>query len=455
MPSILVVDDARVSRRFLVSLLTESGYRVLEAVDGAEGLAATRAERPDLVIADILMPKMDGYEMVRRIRSDPSIAGTRVMFLSANYLEREAEALARACGVPVTLTKSTEPAVVLDHVREALARPPTLTVPPEAFHDEHVGLLTDKLSQKVGELEGANERLTALVDLGRQLTSERDPRRLVETTCAAARDVIGARFAVLGILADDGRRLRQVATSGLDPEAVAAIEAAPADGGILRRLLRDRRPWRVHYAAASSAAPALPPGHPPVRSLLGTAIHSAARVYGWLYLGDPPDDDEFRAEDEPFLTSVAAQLAVAYENAELFADLESRVAERTAQLEKAVVDLEAQIRARKLLEAALRKAEREAARLQTVSEMGGTVAHELNQPLAIVTGYLELLRVRPHRPEEAAPVLAKIEAAAAELAEKIKEIEGLRGNYVTKSYGPGLTVVDLQRSAERVADEEA
>ena len=68
MTTILVVDDLATNREVLVTLLGYKGHRLIEAADGAEGLAAARAERPDLVITDVLMPVMDGYELVRELQ---------------------------------------------------------------------------------------------------------------------------------------------------------------------------------------------------------------------------------------------------------------------------------------------------------------------------------------------------------------------------------------------------
>src|SRR5258708_11958983 len=99
MPKILIVDDRPTNREFLTTLLGYGGHRLLEAGDGAEGLAITKAEHPDLVIADILMPTMDGYEFVRRLRCDPSVEKTTVIFYTATYHEREARTLAEACGL--------------------------------------------------------------------------------------------------------------------------------------------------------------------------------------------------------------------------------------------------------------------------------------------------------------------------------------------------------------------
>jgi len=120
MVTILVVDDHADDRQLLVTLLGYYGYRVLEATDGAEALQIAQAERPELIISDILMPTMDGYEFVRRLRADPTIAHTAVVFYTANYLEREALAMAQACGVSQILSKPCAPAEVMRIVERVL-----------------------------------------------------------------------------------------------------------------------------------------------------------------------------------------------------------------------------------------------------------------------------------------------------------------------------------------------
>ena len=90
MATILIVDDHPTNRDFLVTLLGKGGHRLLQASDGAQALAAVKVESPDLVLIDILMPTMDGATFVRLLRTDPSIAHTRVIFCTAHYHEPEA-----------------------------------------------------------------------------------------------------------------------------------------------------------------------------------------------------------------------------------------------------------------------------------------------------------------------------------------------------------------------------
>ena len=81
--TILVVDDEADIVNVLRIILSQDGVKVLSAYDGLEALDIARRERPDLVISDVMMPGMDGLELCRAIRSDPELADTRVVLMSA------------------------------------------------------------------------------------------------------------------------------------------------------------------------------------------------------------------------------------------------------------------------------------------------------------------------------------------------------------------------------------
>lgn len=153
--SILIVDDHPTNRRLLVSMISRGGYRTLEASDGAQALDVVRAERPDLVISDILMPTVDGFEFVRRVRGDPSIAHTKVIFCTATYHEDEAGELARTAGVFRVLQKPCKQADLMQAVEQAMAGDPGGAAPvalAPGFERAHVQLMTDKLSAQEGAL---------------------------------------------------------------------------------------------------------------------------------------------------------------------------------------------------------------------------------------------------------------------------------------------------------------
>ena len=161
MATILIVDTHPTDRRLYITLLGNFGHRLLEANDGAEALEVSRAELPDLIITDILMPNMDGFSFVRRLRAEPLLMGVPVIFHTDNYDESEIHRLARASGIRHILRKPAEPQEILRAVNESLKRPTTPSRLPQTgqLQHEHLQLLADKLYQKVSELEKANDHL--------------------------------------------------------------------------------------------------------------------------------------------------------------------------------------------------------------------------------------------------------------------------------------------------------
>jgi two-component system cell cycle sensor histidine kinase/response regulator CckA len=111
MATILVVDDRAANRELLV-ILGDRKHRLLEAADGEDALRIARIERPDLVISDILMPTMDGFEFVRRLRANADLANTKVIFYTAPYHKREAEGLAHKSGVTQIIARSAKPEAI-------------------------------------------------------------------------------------------------------------------------------------------------------------------------------------------------------------------------------------------------------------------------------------------------------------------------------------------------------
>ncbi len=341
MATILIVDDRSANREFLLTLLGYGGHRLLEARDGAEGLAVVRAERPDLVITDILMPTMDGYEFVRQLRADEAVAGTRVIFFTAHYREPEARRLAAACGVTDVLTKPCEPEDVLKTVEAALGFSPAPTVDPpptaDMFDQEHLHLLTDKLARQADEARRKSERLAALVELGLQLGSERDPKRLLQAFCDACREIVGARYAVVGIPDGNGNAYRFFLTGGMDLATAARVGRPGPLEGVLGSVLAAGRCFRAAKHGGLDAA-GMPTSFPRASALLAAPVVSPARIHGWVCLLDKVGGDAFTDEDERLVRMLGAQVGRIYENGSLYADLlrhSTKLAEEVAERQRA------------------------------------------------------------------------------------------------------------------------
>ena len=164
MATILIVDANPADRRWYITLLGNYGHRLLEASDGAEALKIAQTELPELIITDVLMPHLDGFSFVRRLRAEPLLAGIPVIFQTASYDVSEIHRLARASGVQHILRKAAEPHDILRAVNESLKQSTTPSRLPQTgqLQRAHLELLADKLSQKVSELEKANEHLRSM-----------------------------------------------------------------------------------------------------------------------------------------------------------------------------------------------------------------------------------------------------------------------------------------------------
>jgi diguanylate cyclase (GGDEF)-like protein/PAS domain S-box-containing protein len=360
--TILIVDDHVLNREFLMTLLGYSGHRLLEASSGIDGLKIMETERPDLVISDILMPNMDGYEFVSRMKANPETAEVPIIFYTATYREREAMAVAEACGVRWVLPKPSDPDVILKTVHEALGvvedgketvpafapEPPSesrlsdienkmaeyldelesssqlitnMAANGEAkeTEPEHLSQMTQRLSRSLSSLQAVSLRLTALIELGIELGAERDPQGLIEIGCRVAQNICVSKYACIGVLEPGAEELSFFASCGASEQAGVISESPRA--GILNTLLEQRVPVRMSELPGSAGEIGLPDRHPPVHTFLGVPIASRERVHGWLYLVDKLGATEFNEVDERVAVTVAAQIAVAYENLLLYDEI--------------------------------------------------------------------------------------------------------------------------------------
>jgi diguanylate cyclase len=336
MIKILVVDDNATNRKLLVTLLSSEGYQTVEAADGSDGLATARRENPKLVISDILMPTMDGYEFIRRLRTEPGFAGTGVIFYTAHYHEHEARALAQQCGVQRVLVKPCPQVELLAAVEQALAPAAAPAQPAQVeqqFDVEHLRLLTDKLSQKANELRAAIARLSALTNLNVQLASERDPRQLLQQVCVGARNLLGARYAVLAVQERGSGTSPIHCHSGLDFGSAGAPEISPTRG-LLGKVFNDRRVHRLRSYDGTPLETGLPAAYPAAHAVLAVPIASLSRTYGCLYLADKVGAKTFSRHDEHLLAILGALVGRVYENGALYSDLQQHSAKLLREMEE-------------------------------------------------------------------------------------------------------------------------
>src|SRR5262245_28323674 len=116
---ILVIEDHEENRRLLRDLLYSVGYELIEAVTGEEGLSAAETQRPDLILMDIQLPGIDGYETTRRIKSNPALRNIPIIAVTSYALSGD-DVKAFAAGCDAYVTKPFDPVELLEKIQQYL-----------------------------------------------------------------------------------------------------------------------------------------------------------------------------------------------------------------------------------------------------------------------------------------------------------------------------------------------
>ncbi len=202
--TILVVDDRSVDRRLLKKMLESSGYEVEEASDGLEGLEMAKRNKPDLIIADTLMPRMDGFGFLRNIRKNEKTKTIPFILYSAVYTGYADEKLTLSLGANAFIQKPIDTDEFLESVRAAIqgVKAGKETATEELIEEEEEYLrrysqvVAAKLEEKVRELEATNKDLQRQVVDGLRaedaLHKERDRAQQYLDVAGVALVVIGA-----------------------------------------------------------------------------------------------------------------------------------------------------------------------------------------------------------------------------------------------------------------------
>ena len=117
---ILVVEDEADNRRILRDLLLNAGFEVIEALTGDEGVAKAEAEAPDLILMDIRLPILDGFEVTRQIKAKPALRAIPVIAVTSHAMSED-NARAMEAGCDAYFSKPVSPRTLLNKIREYVA----------------------------------------------------------------------------------------------------------------------------------------------------------------------------------------------------------------------------------------------------------------------------------------------------------------------------------------------
>ncbi len=172
------------------------------------------------------------------------------------------------------------------------------------------------------------DRFERLLAAGLEIFSQRSIEGVLQHVADAARDVVGARYAALGVFSEDGGSLSQFVTSGLSQADRERIGDSPTGQGLLDLLIGQPEPIRATDIKQRTRRYGFTPHHPPMQSFLGVPIVSRDRVFGKLYVTEKIGGDGFDAEDERIAILLARKAGVAVENARLLEQLREFQASR-------------------------------------------------------------------------------------------------------------------------------
>jgi cyclic di-GMP phosphodiesterase len=126
--TVLWIDDDRLLLTFGRDILERHGYRVRTALDGPMGIAAASQEPPDLIILDVVMPDMTGYEVCRRLRAEPGLQDIPILLLTS-LQDPQVDVLGRGIGETFTMSKPSDPEMIVNIIAQVLGRPKAPVAP--------------------------------------------------------------------------------------------------------------------------------------------------------------------------------------------------------------------------------------------------------------------------------------------------------------------------------------
>lgn len=303
--AILLVDDDTATRLWLGRWLQKAGYTVREAATAAEALQAVTAQRPDLILLDVMLPDLDGLEVTRRLRADPAMSTVPILLITV-LDDPGSKVLGLEAGAQECLSKPIDGTELLTRVRTLL-----------------------RLKRNQEDLLAEKNRTALLYGVSRELSAELDLNRLLARILSLTMAALGSSRGSIILLDEQQRVLRhiyshqgQIATVG------QAVQEHVVRSGLAGWVIEHRQGVILPDARQDPRWVPVPESGYVTRSVLSVPLVHQEQLLGVLTLAHE-EADRFSASDLDLLGPIAAMAAVALANARLF----GAVKEEHARLE--------------------------------------------------------------------------------------------------------------------------
>jgi two-component system phosphate regulon sensor histidine kinase PhoR len=302
--TILIVDDDARNVEFLRdSLLVPSGYRALCACDGAEALQLARSEHPDLILLDLQMPKMDGFDVLEALADEGKEIPT--ILITAHGSETVA-AQAFRLGVRDYFPKPFKVTEVMKAIERSLA---------EARLRREKEVLSQKVERANSQLGQRLKELNILYGISKSVTSLLDLESLLLRIVEATAYVIGAEEISLYLLDEATQELELRAVQSAGDRRARSIRRR-ADSAVVRQVMKTGRVALLQSPRTRKTDP--------LQTTLAVPLKARSGTIGVLHASNSAAMEPFSDNDQYLLSVLADYAAIALENARLFAEVEEQ-----------------------------------------------------------------------------------------------------------------------------------
>lgn len=295
--SILIIDDSAENRLLLSSQLGMAGYDVLQAEDGLEGIEIAEASQPDLILLDVMMPEMNGFEVCRHLKGNAVTSGIPIIMVTAlrevQYRIKGIEA-----GADEFLSRP-------HHREELLVRVQALV----------------QLKRARQRLEEERNRLQLLYDISRAISTHLDLDQMMANIISQTQAAVGATKGNIFLLDEQGDVTHRIAVrEGASPRFSDRVSSDVMSHGLAGWLLRQDRGVIIGNAFEDERWLNRPQDTEPAGSVIGTPLSRTNRKVGILFLMHP-QIGYFTEEHLALLETIGAQISASIENAFLFNEI--------------------------------------------------------------------------------------------------------------------------------------